>query len=30
MTQASINPEEIKAAVREHYGQRIQTSGSCC
>jgi ubiquinone/menaquinone biosynthesis C-methylase UbiE len=30
MTQASVNPDEIKAAVREHYGQRIQSSAGCC
>jgi arsenite methyltransferase len=29
MSQATINPEEIKASVREHYGKAIQGS-SCC
>src|SRR5581483_9464739 len=29
MDQATINPEEIKASVREHYGKAIQGS-SCC
>ena len=30
MSQATIDPAEIKAAVREHYGQRIQSGASCC
>lgn len=30
MSQATIDPAEIKAAVREHYGQRILSSASCC
>jgi arsenite methyltransferase len=29
MSQATINPEAIKASVREHYGKAIQGSGCC-
>jgi len=29
MSQVTINPEEIKASVREHYGKAIQ-GGACC